>query len=212
MGPSTPVTEIQPDQLIDWVSQFMDGSRLDHSVRVAETAKTLAIFWHQKKEIAFTAGILHDIAKRQCPNNFIQLNIPHSPTLDKIHREFQPVWHAFAGPVWVVHHWGVQSPKLLKAMQWHTTGRAKMSILEQILFIADYIEPCRSGTDVDRIRELAYINLDTATHQLCGIIIGRLVRLENSIFPDTIRCWNYYLPPRESTEEMAHAKIKIVEK
>ena len=75
------------------------------------------------------------------------------------------------------------SDEVYNAIYWHTTGKADMSLLEKIIYMADYIEPTRDFDGVDKLRKIAYINLDEAL--LLGLEMSLIDLEERNIVPHT---------------------------
>ena len=79
-----------------------------------------------------------------------------------------------------------------EAIRWHTTGKAAMNTLEKIIYIADYMEPNRCFPGVEKLRALAYSDLDAA--MFCGLdqSITLLRKQGRVIDPDSLAGWEYY--------------------
>ena len=73
----------------------------------------------------------------------------------------EKLYHAISGAAVARHIFGV-SPGIESAIRWHTTGKADMTTLEKIIYLADYIEPTRDFCDLTELRALAFQNLDRA--------------------------------------------------
>ncbi|MFA5878991.1 MAG: bis(5'-nucleosyl)-tetraphosphatase (symmetrical) YqeK [Candidatus Margulisiibacteriota bacterium] len=187
------------------LKQYLSSKRINHSYLVAETAKSLALHWQYNKKLSYEAGLLHDITKELTPTDLESLQINLTPNLKKIHSEFPQIFHAFSAPYFLPKVYQCNA-KILNAIKWHTTGKAALTKLEKIIFIADYIEPDRKFLTKDYITDLAYNNLNEA---ILAINIASLIYLINrgiKIYPKLIECHNYYLA------QLPSEKIKIITK
>lgn len=181
----------------------LETKRYEHTLSVAYTAANLAAVHGADVETALVAGMLHDCAKclgykkqlSLCKKNHIQLSELES-------KKDSPLLHAKAGSILARKTYGITDEDILNAIAYHTTGRPQMSLLEKIIYIADYIEPerrhiKRSADDAQpdrltQIRRIAYQNLDEA---LCGILGDSLSYLEEkggSVDYMTQKTYEYY--------------------
>ncbi len=150
-------------QLRDSVKPLMNASRYRHSLGVEEVAYDLALIHGSDTEKASIAGILHDCAKPLSDDELrkecVRLKLP----VTEIEEQRALLLHAKVGAVYARDRFGIQDQDILNAIKYHTTGRPNMSLLEKIIFIADYIEPYRKPLPgIDRIRWTAYEDLDQA--------------------------------------------------
>lgn len=195
-------------QIVPILETYLPKSRVAHSMRVAETAQQLATRWNISEshirispEKAYKAGLLHDIAKAMCPQKLCDLGISTTPWYENIYKSYPAVWHAFAGPKMIEQLMGTQDPDIMKAIRHHTTGAGRMTPLEKILYISDYIEPGRPFEDRKNIASFfedteANITLNmtrrltlATTIIVTGSIIS-LSRQQKAIHPLTLRCYN----------------------
>ena len=101
--------------------------------------------------------------------------------------------HSKAGSVLAAEKYGCTDPDILNAIRYHTTGRPGMSLLEKIIFVADYIEPGRyTAKNLPEIRKMAFEDIDEA---LMKILYDTLVYLNstgNTVDPMTQKTYDYY--------------------
>ena len=103
------------------------------------------------------------------------------------------VWHAPAGAIVAKKDYQIEDLEILNAIKYHTTGKAAMTTLEKIVFLADYIEPGRSQPGVERIRQLATEDLNVAVAQTLSDMVAYLgVKGNGDIHPDTLAAYEYY--------------------
>ena len=144
------------------VSQSMiKAKRIAHVLGTEEEAVRLAKRWGAEELPARRAAILHDCTKYYTAAEQLQLCEKYGIVLDTLERELVKLQHALTAAALAEHVFG-EPPEVCRAIRWHTTGRADMSLLEKIIYMADYIEPNRDFDGVDGLRELAYRDLDAA--------------------------------------------------
>ncbi|MFX3674448.1 MAG: bis(5'-nucleosyl)-tetraphosphatase (symmetrical) YqeK [Paenisporosarcina sp.] len=177
------------DKYLATVRERMPEPRYVHTLGVMETAIHLADHYGVSKVDAEVAAILHDIAKFSNPlwmKKIIQ-NEKMNPILLEYHHE---LWHAPVGAYVVRNELGITNENILNAIRFHTTGRANMSPLEKILYVADMIEPNRRFPNVDLLREHATEGLDGIMEACIIHSIKFLIQKKQPVFPDSIHCYN----------------------
>lgn len=149
--------EIQKDQ-----KRRLSSKRYIHVLGVTEAAGRLADRYGADREKARLAGLVHDCAKEFTLEEMqdIMKRSGHIPD-DRLMRS-KALLHGPAGSVLAQERYGITSPDILSAVYYHTTGRENMSLMEKIIFLADYIEPSRKFPGVDDIRKVAFSSLDEA--------------------------------------------------
>ncbi|MBQ1679150.1 MAG: nicotinate (nicotinamide) nucleotide adenylyltransferase [Oscillospiraceae bacterium] len=177
-----------------------DEKRRAHVDGTCETSAALAVHWGADRETARRAGILHDITKALGPKEQLHLCDKYAMMLTPTQRENPKLLHAKTGAVIAREVFG-ESEEVREAIWWHTTGRAAMTTLEKILYIADYMEPNRSFPGVETLRDLAGRNLDAAV--FCGLdqSISHLRIQGRVIDPDSLNAWNYYRKFSERSQQ-----------
>ena len=135
--------------------------RVAHVMGVEEEAVKLAKFWGADPELARHAAILHDCTKYLDLDAQLKLCRKYGIPLDDLERQAVKLLHAKTGACIARYVFG-EPDEVYEAILWHTTGKADMTLLDKVLYMADYIEPNRDFEGVDRLRELAYTDLDRA--------------------------------------------------
>lgn len=141
----------------------LDPKRYEHTLGVAYTAASLAMRYGADMNNALVAGLLHDCAK--CMTNEKKLSIceKHNIAVTRAEEKNPFLLHAKVGSFLAMKKYGVTDKDVINAILNHTTGRPDMSLLEKIIWIADYIEPGRkSAPNLEEIRRMAFIDLDQA--------------------------------------------------
>lgn len=183
---------MEPAYLLEELQQRMPLHRFQHVLRVTETAKSLASIHGESIEAAETAALFHDIAKFMDSEKMRELLITHQqpPLLFEFHKE---LWHAPAGAIIAQEEFGIHHEDVLNAIRFHTTGRANMSKLEMILYIADMTEPARDFPGIDELRLLSEGPLHQAMRACITHTITHLVGKQVPVYPDSIECYNYFV-------------------
>lgn len=143
------------------IVQYLSPKRLAHVAGCESEAVLLAIRYGEDADSAAEAAILHDITKRLSYEEHLNLCEKYGIVCDKSELDNVKLLHAITGSALAKDVFGV-SDDIANAIRWHTTGKPDMTLLEKIIYIADYIEPNRDFPGVDKLRELAYKNLDEA--------------------------------------------------
>lgn len=180
-------------ELIREMQKELKYARFIHTMGVAGTAASLAARYGEDIHKAETAGILHDCAKYMDVEKMESLCRKNGLELSEVERGNAALLHSKAGSILARTRYGVNDPDILQAIRYHTTGRPDMTLLEKIVFIADYIEPGRDqAPHLDDIRRAAFDNLDTA---LCMILKDTLYYLKKDgreIDSMTQKTYDYY--------------------
>jgi predicted HD superfamily hydrolase involved in NAD metabolism len=167
--------------------------RFAHSLNVMETSVKLADKLGEDREKAKVSGLLHDCARDIRGNELLKLCERFDIALDGVTR-FQPdLLHGVVGSQIARLDYKINDESILNAIKYHTTGREDMSLLEKIVFIADYIEPGRSFPGVDDIRKIAYEDIDTALIMGLGRTIQYIAAKNVLMHLDTIKARNYLI-------------------
>ena len=137
------------------------AKRIAHVQGVEEEAVRLAWRWGADPEKARRAGILHDCTKYLELDEQLRLCRKYGVALDELERQSAKLLHSKTG-AWIARDVYGADEDIFQAIYWHTTGKADMSVLEKVIYLADYIEPHRDFPGVEKLRTLAYQDLDQA--------------------------------------------------
>jgi len=173
------------------VKEQLFPKRYDHTLRVMETSMILAKSYGACLESVQIAALLHDVAKNQTDDE-LQNQLKQSGLIDYLN--YNPlIWHAPVGALMAKKKYHIDNQDILNAIQYHTTGRSQMSKLEQIIFLADYIEPNRTQPNVEKIRQLATRSLEAAIARTLADTVAYLTSKGNGeIHPDTLAAYEAY--------------------
>lgn len=178
------------DQLMQAAQELLPPKRFRHTMGVAQAAADLARRYGEDESIAYAAGLLHDLTKPWSPEQQLAYCREKGIPLDFLERRSPALWHAITVGEFVREKFGISDAPLLLALRYHTTGRAGMSRLEKILYLADYIEVNRDFDGVENVRALVDQGLDVML--LCAMrqTIVEVVQKPSTLHPDTIACYN----------------------
>ncbi len=176
---------MKQEKMIYRLKKTLDAQRYRHTLGVAETAKKMARRFGEDEERAELAGLLHDCAK--CMTLEQMQKAAKGETVDEIMRESKALMHAVAGMCVARDVYGVTDSKVLSAIRWHTTGRAGMTNLEKIIYLADVIEPNRKPfPGIEPLRTLAKKNLDEAMHYALRMSLEHIQEQGKTLHEDTM--------------------------
>ncbi|MCL2512297.1 MAG: bis(5'-nucleosyl)-tetraphosphatase (symmetrical) YqeK [Oscillospiraceae bacterium] len=191
------------------VKEKLSPERFAHSLNVAETAKNLSIKYGYLSEHvnsfdvfaekAFTAGLLHDIMKDIPKTEQLEIISGGGVALSALELALPKLWHAIAGEIYARDFLFVRDSEILSAIRCHTTAKSGMTLLEKVLYIADFISADRVYDGVGRMREKAARDLDEAMEEGLAFSIEELIKKLFPIHPDTISAYNeIIMPARQS--------------
>ena len=149
------------DRLEQVVISLLKPSRVKHVLGCRDTAVELAKRWGADVTDAARAGILHDVTKAIDGPLQLTLCAAYGKLLDDFSKRYPKTLHALTGSMVAKRIFG-ENEAVVSAIEFHTTGRADMTLLEKIIYVADYMEPNRDFLGVERLRELAFTDLDAA--------------------------------------------------
>jgi predicted HD superfamily hydrolase involved in NAD metabolism len=171
------------------VKEQITERRYIHTLGVVESAIELAERYGADVKKAELAAIFHDYAKFRPKEEMEQIIIAEKmdPALLEYNME---LWHAPVGAYLVNKEAGIQDDEILDAIAYHTSGRVGMSLLDKVVYLADYIEPGRSFPGVDEVRQTAKQNLDHAVIQALRNTVVFLMKRNQAIYPETFKTYN----------------------
>ena len=175
------------------LEKSQNEKRFHHTLGVAYTATSLAMRYDVDLKKAEIAGLLHDCAR--CMDNAKSISFckKHKISVTEIERRNPFLLHGKVGSYIARNKFGIEDEDILNAIFNHTTGRPDMSILEKIVFIADYIEPSRKvQPHLTEIRKLAFEDLDGALVWILKDTLEYLDSKKGEIDPMTQKTYDYY--------------------
>lgn len=176
-----------------YTKKHLDKKRYIHSQGVSLTAAALAMRYNEDIDKARIAGILHDCAKGIPHKELVEACVKANILISSIERSNPELLHSKYGSYIAEKELKIVDQSILDAIAWHTTGKPDMSLLEKIIFVADYIEPNRTKLpDINEIRQLAFINIDKSIVAICKSTIKHLNSKNTVIDEKTISTYEYY--------------------
>ena len=173
------------------LKKALDSDRYIHTKGVQETARKMARCFGEDEEKAALAGLLHDCAKCLSLNKMNKV-VKDYP-VDDIMKESKSLLHAAAGRCLAESVYGVTDPEVLSAIRWHTTGKAGMSRLDKIVYLADINEPNRKPfTGIEELRALCMKDLDAAMHYALLMSLRHVSEQGKTLHPDTLDALSEY--------------------
>ncbi|MCH5197720.1 MAG: nicotinate (nicotinamide) nucleotide adenylyltransferase [Oscillospiraceae bacterium] len=187
---------IDEQLLLKDVRKRLSDYRYHHSVCVAESAKELAKRFGADEYKAYIAGIAHDILKEQPEEEAKSLFDKAGVSLSELEKRSKKLWHAIAGEAYLREKYSLPED-ILSAVRYHTTGKGNMTLLQKILFVADFISADREYDGVRDMRERAKESLETAMEEGLRFTIEELSAKCLPIHPDTLSAYNQILLRKE---------------
>ena len=144
-------------------------------------------------DVAFIAGLLHDCAKYMSPDELLTFCEKKKIDITDAERRSPQLLHAKAGAYLARHEYGIEDEDILHAITVHTTGMPGMSLLDEIIFTADYIEPNRDKAKrLTEIRQAAFKDFHLAIQMILSDTIDYLKETGKDIDETTYRTYEYY--------------------
>ena len=172
----------------------LEPKRFEHTLGVEYTAASLAMRYDVSIEDALVAGLLHDCAKCISGEKLIDICEKQHIDINNVERKNPSLLHTKVGEYLAQEIYDIHDSDILNAIRYHTTGRPGMSILEKIVFIADYIEPGRKqAPNLEEIRKLAFTDLDNALIRILEDTLAYLKDSEDEVDPMTRKTYEYYM-------------------
>lgn len=169
--------------------------RLNHSLRVMNVARELSRIYGEDEEKATLAGLLHDCARFSDKSYLLKKARDFDIILNDIYTKNANLLHAPLGEKVAKEEYDIEDIDILNAIKYHTTGREKMSKLEKIVYLADYIEPNRDFEGIEEIRDLCFKekSLDLALVKSIDNTIIYILNNKQIIHEYTIKARNFLL-------------------
>lgn len=178
------------DELVQRVKESINKqSRFEHCLRVEQTAIKLAEKNHCDVEQAAVAGLIHDYAKERNNQEFQQV-IKNKNLDPDLLNWGNFIWHGEVGAEIIRDELGITDETILNAVRRHTIGAPEMTILDKIVYVADYIEPGRQFPEVNYAREIAFADLDDGVRFETQQTLKYLLENNKKIYPAAILTYN----------------------
>lgn len=183
-----------------YLKKHLTKERYHHTVGVAYTAMSMAMKYNPQPDNnefmikAEIAGLLHDCAKCMDNDKKIRICNKNQISYSKIEAENPYLLHGKVGAYIARKEFDILDEDILNAITWHTTGRPNMSLLEKIIFVADYIEPSRRPIpELNLIRQLAFTDIDQTVIKILENTLKYLNEKGNPIDDMTQKTYDSYI-------------------
>lgn len=177
------------EELENLAKTELSPKRYNHTLAVRKLAKELAEKYGEDVEKVQIAALLHDITKEiPMKTQRKTLNeLKNSQNYDKISDN---CIHSITGYYYAKDNLNIDNDEILNAIRYHTTARLGMSLCEKIIYIADKTSYDRDYSDVTRLRDIGFVNLDNCMIEILAFTMQTLLKKQKAIALDTINCYN----------------------
>lgn len=185
--------KMEQNEIRKQLKKALDKGRYEHTKGVMYTAGCLAMAHGYSIEKAMLAGLLHDCAKCIPNDEKIKICEKNEIPITSVEYESPYLLHAKLGSYLAETLYEVKNPEILHAIKVHTTGEPDMSVLDKIIYIADYIEPGRDkAPNLETVRRLAFEDLNACMAEILCDTLKYLSSRGGSIDPATKMTYEYY--------------------
>lgn len=180
----------------------LDKERYEHTLGVMYTAAALAMRYEEDIDNALMAGLLHDCAKCIPADAKIKLCDRYHLNVSEIELANPSLLHAKLGAFLAAKKYGIRNKEIINAIASHTTGRPAMTLLEKIIYIADYMEPGREELpNMAEVRKLAFTDINECMYRITKDLLVYLHTCNISIDPMSEKTYLYYKEKLGKEEE-----------
>ena len=167
--------------------------RYEHTLGVMYTAASMAMRYDEDVEKALLAGLLHDCAKCISGENKIKLCNKYHLSVSEVEKKNPSLLHAKLGAFLAAKKYHIKDKDVINAIASHTTGCPNMTLLDKIIYIADYIEPGRKELpNMAEVRKLAFTDINECLYRILEDSLVYLNSKNISVDPMTEKTYLYY--------------------
>lgn len=181
------------DRITDYLKKNLKEKRFIHSINVSVEAQKLAKQYNADIDKARIAGLVHDCAKNMSDEVILNIIKKTGYNLEYGEKMNPNLLHGKAGAIMSRDIFEICDDKILSAVEYHTTGKANMTLLEKIIYLADYIEPQRSFDAVYSLRDAAYLNLNMAVLLALDNSIRFVIEQKGFLLTETVNARNFLI-------------------
>ncbi|NLO98944.1 MAG: HD domain-containing protein [Clostridiaceae bacterium] len=179
--------------IINILKNELDAYRLNHSINVMEMAESLAKHYGADVHKARLAGILHDCGKNYQGDEAREYIKKIGYIADEVEIRQPKLLHGIIGENLAREKYRVADEEVLGAIRWHTTGKVGMTLLEKIIYVADYIEPLRSFEGIENMRRIAFEDIEKCIVYCSESTIKFILKKGVLLHKNTVDTRNYSL-------------------
>ncbi len=176
-------------EYVEILKERLTEKRFFHSLAVAKEALRLAEKYGGDTKKSFLAGLLHDICKDDEPNLQLQLLNEFGIMLGGVEKNARKLWHAIVGAAYIKERLNLNDSEIISAVRYHTTARANMTLLQKILYLADFTSEDRDYPGVDDMRKAVDVSLEHAMFEALEFTVVDLVEKGMPVHSDTMEAY-----------------------
>lgn len=180
-------------EILSKLRTMISEERLNHSIRVKDTAVNLAIKYNENIYKASIAALVHDCAKDLDKKQMLGFAKIFNIKINSVYEKQIDLLHAPVGAFLALKEFDICDKEILHAIEVHTTGCENMNMLDKIIYIADYIEPSRNFKGVEILRKITFTDIDKGVLFALNNTIKYILEKERLIDINTIKARNYLL-------------------
>lgn len=170
----------------------LSEKRYFHSLCVAEEAVRLADRYGGDRSKAYLAGLLHDVLKDTDDKEQLKFAKQFGIILSDLELNAPKLYHSIIGSEYIRQVLGVTDPEIISSVRYHTTAKADMTLLEKILYLADYTSRDRDYDGVDKMREAVEQSMEKAMKIALQYTVEDLTSRGLPVHPDTLAAYEQY--------------------
>ena len=189
-GAQTDLKHLSPDALRPIAMSYLKYRRMAHVRGTEEEAVRLAERYGADVTEARVAALLHDCTKKLDMEEQLALCEKYGVKLDTVEQKTLKLLHAKTGAELARDVFGV-SNAVYEAIKWHTTGKADMTLLEKVLYLADYIEPTRDFPGEEALRKTVYEDLDAGLAMGLAMTVEEMEELGSPVHEKTLEALHF---------------------
>ncbi len=180
------------EKIIDFLKNNLKESRYVHTMGVQSEAVKLAKHHGADADKASLAGLVHDCCKNKPLDELLALAKELGVVPDEMQKESAALMHGPVGAQFASKYFEIEDSDVIAAVACHTTGKADMTLLDKIIYLADYIEPTREEFEgLNELRDIAYIDIDKAMLLALNMSVNHVKNKGEAIHPDTTAAINW---------------------
>jgi len=184
---------IEKETLRIKLKEWLNEKRYLHCLGVEEMAVKLAKHYGIDEEQAAAAALLHDWGRGLENDLLLKKAREFDIVVGGVEEKAPHLLHGPVGAKLVENELGIKDPAILQAIALHTTGAGEWSLLDKIIYLADYIEPGRTFSGVEQIRKMAFLDLEKALFMAAENTLYHLLKKKALIHHKTVELRNALL-------------------
>lgn len=175
------------------IRERLSDYRFYHSLCVSESAVALARRYGADEEKARVAGILHDVTKESTVDEHLELIKKAGMKITDFEKGSVKFFHQISGAAYAKAELGIEDEEILSAIRYHTTGKENMSLMDEIVYLADFISADRDYKDIDIIRQKVNESKEEGLIYATAYTIKSVVKKQKPLHPDTVEAYNWII-------------------